>query len=203
MNEPINFSVENHFEGFIMKKAFTLIELLIVVAIIAILAAIAVPNFLEAQVRAKVSRCKSDMRNLANALESYFVDQNKYVTESFPVMGSLNESERSARGFKWLTTPIAYITAIPLDPFTMKTTRWGKPGAYWWYNWMERNGGSLWPFTPASYPDYPWIWGSWAWGIWGMGPDAIANGYLPYDSTNGTVSAGDILRLGPGGKFTN
>jgi len=61
-----------------MKKGFTLIELLIVVAIIAILAAIAVPNFLEAQVRAKVSRVKNDQRSLATALETYYVDNNTY-----------------------------------------------------------------------------------------------------------------------------
>lgn len=61
-----------------MKKGFTLIELLIVVAIIAILAAIAVPNFLEAQVRSKVSRAKSDQRSLATAIEAYFVDNNLY-----------------------------------------------------------------------------------------------------------------------------
>ena len=56
---------------------FTLIELLIVVAIIAILAAIAVPNFLEAQTRSKVSRVKADMRTLATALEAYTVDFNR------------------------------------------------------------------------------------------------------------------------------
>jgi type II secretion system protein G len=63
-----------------MKKysAFTLIELLIVVAIIAILAAIAVPNFLEAQTRSKVSRAQADMRSLATAIESYRVDNNSY-----------------------------------------------------------------------------------------------------------------------------
>jgi type II secretion system protein G len=60
------------------RSAFTLIELLIVVAIIAILAAIAVPNFLEAQVRAKVSRANNDMRALATALEVYHVDHNTY-----------------------------------------------------------------------------------------------------------------------------
>jgi prepilin-type N-terminal cleavage/methylation domain-containing protein len=61
-----------------MKKGFTLIELLIVVAIIAILAAIAVPNFLEAQVRSKVSRVKSDQRSLSTGIEAYFIDNNAY-----------------------------------------------------------------------------------------------------------------------------
>ena len=57
-----------------MKKAFTLIELLIVIAIIAILALIAIPNFIESQIRSKVARVQSDMRSVATAIEACFVD---------------------------------------------------------------------------------------------------------------------------------
>src|SRR5258705_1906491 len=60
------------------SPGFTLIELLIVVAIIAILAAIAVPNFLQAQTRAKVSRTLADMRTVGMALEAYRVDNRSY-----------------------------------------------------------------------------------------------------------------------------
>lgn len=58
--------------------AFTLIELLIVVAIIGILAAIAVPNFLNAQIRAGVTRVKADFRTIMTALETYRLDNNDY-----------------------------------------------------------------------------------------------------------------------------
>jgi len=59
-------------------RGFTLIELLIVVAIIAILAAILIPNFLRARAQSQVSASKGNMKNMATALESYFVDKGSY-----------------------------------------------------------------------------------------------------------------------------
>ena len=95
----------------VSKKGFTLIELLIVVAIIAILAAIAIPNFLAAQIRAKVARVKGNARTAATALESYYIDNNTYPG-AVPSDGT----------FTWaipvvVTTPVAYITSVPDDIF--------------------------------------------------------------------------------------
>ena len=83
--------------------AFTLIELLIVVAIIGILAAIAIPNFQNAQIRAKYSRCLGDMKACQTALESYYIHNNAYPA-------SLNLLVDAAPRI---------IGVLPLDPFNV------------------------------------------------------------------------------------
>jgi type II secretion system protein G len=57
------------------QKGFTLIELLIVVAIIGIIAALLIPNFLDALQKAKQKRTVADMRNIGTAMFSWLTDQ--------------------------------------------------------------------------------------------------------------------------------
>ncbi len=108
-----------------MKHAFTLIELLIVVAIIAILAAIAVPNFLEAQTRSKVSRTKSDMRTITTGLEAYYVDSNAYPNCHMYGIATRNYLGGNASDpmiLERLSTPVAYLTSITFkDPFKVSS----------------------------------------------------------------------------------
>jgi type IV pilus assembly protein PilA len=63
-----------------IRKGFTLIELLIVVVIIGILAAIAIPKFANTKEKAYLASMKSDLRNMATVQESYFADNQVYVT---------------------------------------------------------------------------------------------------------------------------
>jgi prepilin-type N-terminal cleavage/methylation domain-containing protein len=112
-----------------MRKGFTLIELLIVVAIIAILAAIAVPNFLEAQTRSKVSRVKADLRTISTAVGSYLVDNNRLPPLWNNTGGSQDEFAYNRTLYQKLPTgsvtyaarlssPVAYISSVSmLDPF--------------------------------------------------------------------------------------
>src|SRR5512143_2731913 len=60
------------------RKGFTLIELMIVVAIIGILAAIAIPNFLKYQAKSKQSEAKTNLKGIFTSETSYFSEANKY-----------------------------------------------------------------------------------------------------------------------------
>jgi type II secretion system protein G len=175
-------------------RGFTLIELLIVVAIIAILAAIAVPNFLEAQTRAKVSRAKSDMRVYATALEAYLVDWNRYPGDQDNNPLNVNE-----RGFYALTTPVAYITTLLSDPFS-DPVRGDDPNA--------SDVAAFYVMDSASDNNPLAAIRTNAYVIVSLGPDRkdgisgshenfpSAGNYATYDPSNGTISNGDILRLG-------
>jgi len=61
------------------KEGFTLIELMIVIAIIGILAAIAIPQFSAYRTRSYNSAAQSDLRNMATAQEAYYVDYSTYT----------------------------------------------------------------------------------------------------------------------------
>ena len=77
------------------KDGFTLIELMIVVAIIGILAAIAIPNFLKYQAKAKTSEALSNLKGIFTSEISYFADNNKYgslVAINFPPAGTIRYS---------------------------------------------------------------------------------------------------------------
>jgi prepilin-type N-terminal cleavage/methylation domain-containing protein len=193
-----------------MKRAFTLIELLIVIAIIAILALIAVPNFLEAQTRAKVSRVHADMRSIALAIETYAVDWGRAPIGSNEGSGALNLWDTDDRDFAYnqLTTPTAYIVSIPDDPFTDRTeikrfdTGLIRNFRKYQYQYWQ------YPNHPSSYDS--WLEQGYTWYLRSPGPSRMVGPPFMnvmirdhvtdniYDSSNGTMSIGQIYRTNKG-----
>jgi len=239
MNHPASLTRKSDRAG-----GFTLIELLIVVAIIAILAAIAVPNFLLAQTRAKTSRAKADMRTVATALESYRVDNNRYPLaynpsfpcQNYPAAPGCNVNSTSGlinpRLLRLLplTTPISYITSIPMDVFNQETAATSPSAATdeQVRAFIYTDRFSYGEFVPAPYAATPtsnghnlyrYLWGpngefpGAEWFLRSRGPlgtgssadganlGGLIDSRVFYDPTNGVVSNGNIFMLGPGVGF--
>jgi type II secretion system protein G len=197
--------------GLSMRKGFTLIELLIVVAIIAILAAIAVPNFLEAQTRAKVTRAKADIHSLVTALESYRTDNNAY----FDGEHYTNPDFERTTPLLGITTPVAYMSALPTNPPFGNFASFGQnpnQGQKLLQGYFYNGGASFYhrlnetgEWIPQLV-DESWRGGEYFWAA--AGPTRMFYSATfqqdpppwlqPYDPTNGTVSIGWIVYLGPG-----
>lgn len=183
------------------SRAFTLIELLIVVSVIAILAGIAIQNMLAAQIRSKVARNLADFRTLALAIEAYAADHNVHPRMahwsfySDPAFDRILGEQANGVMSKAISTPIAYISRAHLfDPFMESNTMAPIDERLYTYQDLgeyrrKRPASAFW--GPAYGYYGPWR-------VGGVGPDGVFDhgfvnsAQLPYDPSNGTISYGNI-----------
>lgn len=190
-----------------LRRGFTFVELTLVVTIVALLAVIAIPNFLEARVRSAVSRSKSDLALVKMGIEAYRLENRAYPLNSTPGVASTTD-------LVVLTTPIAYMPNLPPDIFTTANAGRGRvdhpppkipPASFHYLNAHQINGEAGLKYANEGSQLFR---GYVAVLLWGIGPgtpypappdknptkisaDGVAE-LIPYDPTNGTTSPGDI-----------
>ncbi len=182
------------------QRAFTLIELLIVVAIIGILAAIAVPNFLNAQVRAKSSRVLGDLRSIRTALEMYVIDYNRAILDPNE-LANAGIYQQGSRVWGQLTTPTAYISPSAfIDPFVPTEPPTGNAaweavmdGVYHYRNidYMRKVNNQN--ATNNADPNARYVARSPGPDRWYIGDPQRLLRSMTYDPSNGLKSVGDIM----------
>ena len=93
------------------ERGFTLLEMMVVVAIIAILAALLIPNFTHARSQAQTAACEANLRTVATALELYFTDHQQYPGVTTTTIGTgtgTNSADPLESG--------GYLNSVPHDP---------------------------------------------------------------------------------------
>lgn len=183
---------------------FTRFELATILLAIGVLVALAVPNIQEARIRRGFSQHRGDMRSIATAIESYFVDHNLYPAQvplanftkqrgKLARMGGANlcamDPGRPGR-CDGLTTPVGYIIGTVLQDFMAANAGLDVPYAYY----ADAHGWIL--FSPGPDGDYDITDPSKVYDSSIPQPSPLlSGGPWTYDPTNGTLSSGDVYRV--------
>ena len=109
------------------NRGFTLVEISIVVAIIALLAAIAIPNLLRSKVSANESSAQTTLKSIGAALENYYAINNHYPTDTNVLLGAappyLNKDYfvGTTNGYSFTSVLADYSYLIPASPASSST----------------------------------------------------------------------------------
>ena len=145
------------------KRGFTLVEMLAVVAIIALLAGMLLPALSKARIRARVAKAKAEMLNIRVSIEQYYADYSTYPT-NYRVTDTkgLNKLEEDTK---------SYISSVPTDPFSSSS--------YYQYYCNDEVDGT----TDDTAT---------AWVLFSVGPDKIATGADATPLYSNFVSGGTL-----------
>jgi prepilin-type N-terminal cleavage/methylation domain-containing protein len=195
------------------NRGFTLMEVAILLLIVSVLVAIAIPQFRAAEIKSKIALVRGQLNTVALALESYSTDNDTYppCNYSEPAVYDKADDGGSSRTSYYtlrnLTTPVAYLSSIPEDPFAdtpitptfdQGYSRFGHVNAAYGYRHAKGSNRPTFPF----YEQYDQ-----EWALTSVGPDRDYDSWgtnkdnlIFYDPTNGILSNGDIIRMQKGGQ---